>query len=113
MWDFIKYILRLLFEGAIGGFGFVLATRFYVKMFINPKSNLNYDKLIQKMQTWYFALQIMLIFTLLNVFRALGLMKFSSKEAETRLMIILVIIVVVALVISRLELNERKKTKLV
>lgn len=111
MWDFIKYILRLLFEGAIGGFGFALATRFYIKMFIDPKSNLNYDKLIQKVQSWYFQIQIALIFALVNVCKAFGLIKVSDKKYEEFITMILVIILAVAF-ISKLKFNENKKTEL-
>lgn len=112
MWEFIKYIFRLLFEGAIGGLGFVLATRFYVKMFIDPKSNLHYDKLIQKVQSWYYQVRIVLLIALLNVFKGLGLIRFSSKEQERDFMLVVAIIVAVIAVMSKMKFNENKKTEI-
>lgn len=109
MWDIIRYIFRLLFEGAVGGLGFWLSSFFFIKIFINPKSNLHYEKLIQKIQTWYFGLQVMVLFTLINLLRGTGLLKFSSKESEEKFEMMLLVFAILAFVITHLDFNDKKK----
>lgn len=61
MFELVTYLLRLLFEGAVGGFGFVLACRLYAVFCVKSKETDKAVRLLEKLQTWLFGFKLMLL----------------------------------------------------
>jgi hypothetical protein len=85
MLELITYLLRLLFEGAVGGAGFVLACRLYAKFFTKANTALKPGRLLEKMQSWAFGFRLMLVLGIWSVVADGNLSQTVSKHPQTDL----------------------------
>jgi hypothetical protein len=87
MLELVTYLLRLLFEGAVGGVGFVLACRLYAKFFAKADTALKRGRLLEKMQSRVFGFRLMLVIVACNVVADGNLSQTVSKHPQTDLMV--------------------------
>ena len=101
MLDFILGILKII--------GAWILTQFLNKAFMDKKSPLYYEKLMEKLKLIIYAIRIWVLLALFNVLGRLGFFKSSNKGMDIKLVIAIVVGVLIVAVAMVYRHQEKKQ----
>jgi|ERR1700756_1260949 len=85
----------------------------FSKTFINPKSRFHYKKMMEQLQTFAYAVKILILIQVYGLLMKVGLIKPSTKDSKMFIVVAVMVILVAAVVIFTYRKKEEKKPVLV